>query len=339
MSVPWIGRYRDVLAWAGTAAFALAVFAPKPALAQAYVPPKGDGAVAILYQNQFVEQHSLDDGSPLDRGPTRTHILAVDFTYGMTDRLALNLGVPFVTSNYLGRFVHREAQFGRTSTIDLAGYYATVQDFRLDLRYNAINGTGGVVTPYISVLVPVHNYDYFGHNAAGRRLTEVQLGAFVGRPLDGLLAGLFTQGRLAYSVPQSVAGHRVFRTQLDGEMAYFVTTTLRVFGVVSGQVSHGGVRFVSPDFYNYLDADGKIHHDRIARVNHLNLGGGAQWSLSPAFDVFGSIMHTAYMTNGHVVDYNITAGVSWSFSRGTKKPGTVTSRSESLVKCLCMKGQ
>ena len=34
-----------------------------------------------------------------------------------------------------------------------------------------------------------------------------------------------------------------------------------------------------------------------------------------------------------------TAGVSWSFSRGTKTPGTVAGRTEALVKCLCMKGQ
>jgi hypothetical protein len=337
MSALCNGLRGNVVALAATA-LAFALVAPARATAQSFVPPKGDGAVAILYQNQFVERHSLDDGSPLFAGATRTQVLAIDFTYGLTDRLALNLSVPFVTSDYLGQFMHREAQFGRTSAIDPGGYYGTVQDFRLNLRYNAINRGGGAVTPYVSVLVPVHDYDYFGHNAAGRRLTEVQLGAYVGRALDRL-PGLFVQGRYGYALPQSVAGHRVFRSQWDGEVAYFVRQTLRVFGVVTGQVSHGGVRFVAANFFEYVDADEKIHHDRISRINYFNLGGGAQWALSPTLDVFGSIMRTMSMTNGHVMEYGVTAGVSWSFSRGTKTPGTVAGRTEALVKCLCMKGQ
>jgi len=313
--------------------------APAAATAQAFVPPRGDGAVAILYQNQFVDQHSLDDGSRIDRGATRTQIIAVDLTYGVTDRLAVNASLPFIASHYLGVFPHKAAQFGRDSAIDVGGYHGTFQDLRVDVRYNAINPGGAVVTPYLSAVAPSHYYDYFGHGAAGRRIAELQMGAYIGRTLDRLLPGAFVQARYGYGIPQSVAGVRDYRSLMDGEIGYFLRPSLRVFGVVTGQVSHGGVRFVAPDFFNYLSADGKIHHDRISRVNALNVGGGAQLSLSPTIDVFGSIMHTESMTNGHVLKYGVTAGFSWSFHRGPQRVGALASRRGALVKCLCQKGQ
>ena len=84
----------------------------------------------------------------------------------------------------------------------------------------------------------------------------------------------------------------------------------------------------------------KIHHDRVSRINAFNFGAGAQFSLkSLPSRCFGSIIHTLSMTNGHVLQYGVTAGVSWSFHRGTKKQGTVASHRDALVKCLCQKGQ
>jgi hypothetical protein len=328
---------RDVASAAAMAALALTVIAPAAATAQAFVPKQGDGAVAILYQNQFVKQHSFDDGSHLDRGATRTQIVAVDFTYGLTDRLALNVSLPFVASDYLGTYPHLEAKFGRTSALDFGGYHGTFQDFRLDVRYNAIDGAV-VVTPYVAVATPSHNYDYFGHGAAGRRMTELQVGVYVARSLDQLLPGAFVQARYGYGLPHGVAGVRNYRSLVDGEFGYFVRPNLRVFALAIGQVSHTGVRF-TPDFPSDLSDDMKIHHDRVSRINSFNFGAGAQLSLSSSVDVFGSILHTQSMTNGHVLQYGVTAGASWSFHRGAQKQGTVASQRDALVKCLCQKGQ
>lgn len=338
MSTFRVCRRRDAGLSAVVTVLALTAVAPAAATAQAFVPQQGDGAVAILYQNQYVQWHSLYDGSRLDGGPTRTHVLAVDLTYGLTDRLALNVSLPYIASRYFGSSYHRARDFGRDSALDVAGYYGTFQDFRVDVRYNAIR-SGFVVTPYVSASIPSHNYDYFGHNAAGRRMHELQAGVYVGRVLDRLLPGAFVQARYGFGVPQGVAGMRNVRSMLDGEFGYFVRPNLRVFGVAVGQVSHSGVRFVAPDFFNYMSDEEKIHHDRVSRINAFNFGGGAQLSITPSLDVFGSIMRTASMTNGHVLKYGVTAGVSWSFHRGAKREGTVASQRDALVKCLCQKGQ
>src|SRR2546427_4643622 len=125
------------------------LIAPSLAAAQAWVPQQGDGAVAILYQNQFVYEHTLDDGTRIDRGATRTHIMAIDLTYGVSDRVALNVSLPYIASKYSGVNPHTAAQFGQTSVLDFGGYHGTAQDFRADLRYNAVKGATAI-TPYVS---------------------------------------------------------------------------------------------------------------------------------------------------------------------------------------------
>src|SRR5262245_44923402 len=84
----------------------LVLLAPDDAAAQAWVPLKGEGAVSVLYQDIFVEDHFFDRGQRLDRGSIGTQNLLIDFTYGITDRLAIAVGVPFVSTRYIGRAPH-----------------------------------------------------------------------------------------------------------------------------------------------------------------------------------------------------------------------------------------
>ena len=205
------------------------LFAPTSADAQAWVPQQGDGAVSFLYQNQFVDQHTLDDGTRINRGATRTHIMAVDLTYGLTSRVALNVTLPYIASKYNGLNPHTAAQFGQTSVIDFGGYHATTQDFRIDFRYSAIKGAT-VVTPYFTGIIPSRSYDFFGHAAAGRRVGELQIGAYLGRMLDPVLPGGFVQARYGYGFAHRLVGVRHDRSVLDAEMGYFLRPTVRIFG-------------------------------------------------------------------------------------------------------------
>jgi hypothetical protein len=314
-----------------------ALFTPAAAAAQAWVPSRGDGAVAIVYQNQFVDQHTLDDGVRIDRGETRTHIMAVDLTYGLTNRVALNVSLPYIASKYSGVNPHTAAAFGRTSVLDDGGYHGTSQDFRVDLRYSAVRGATAI-TPYLSGIIPSRNYDYFGHGAAGRRLAEVQVGAYIGRMLDPVLPGGFVQARYAYGFTQQLLDVPHDRSMSEVEIGYFVRPNVRVFVLSFGQISHGGLRF-APDFPAGLTADELVYHDRMSRVNSLDFGGGAQVSLSPSLDLFGSLVHTEIQTNGHALKYSLTTGLSWSFHRGPVGTVPSASRQAALVKCLCQKSE
>ena len=110
---------------------------------------------------------------------------------------------------------------------------------------------------------------------------------------------------------------------------------VRILALGVGQISHGGVRFTRNFPYD-LSSGELVNHDRISRVNSFNFGGGAQVSLSQSVDLFGSIVHTASMTNGHAQKYGVTTGVSWSFHRGAQAKGAVASKRTTLAKCLCL---
>jgi len=332
--------FRDSVAIAVLSAvsvFTIQLLAPVSVRAQAWVPQHGDGAVAVLYQDQFVDQHTLDDGTRINRGETRTHIMAIDLTYGLSDRLALNVNLPYIASKYTGANPHTAAQFGQTSVLDFGGYHGTTQDFRVDLRYNAVKGATAI-TPYLSGIIPSHSYDFFGHGAPGRRLGELQVGAYVGRMFERVLPGVFVQARYAYGFTQQLLDIPHNRSVADAELGYFVRPSVRIFGVATGQISHGGLRFTS-NFPNDLIGDERLQHDRIARINSFNYGGGAQLSLSPTLDVFGSVVHTGAMTNGHALKYGVTTGLSWSFHRGQTAQSIAQAKEHGLIKCLCRKAE
>ena len=123
------------------------------------------------------------------------------------------------------------------------------------------------------------------------------------------------------------------------EAAYFVTPKLRVLGLTSGQITHGGIDFLGSAIMRViLTPDQFLHHDQIQQENFLSLGGGASYSLTESLDVFGSMLHTVAQRNGHELARGVQLGVSWSFttSRARKRASTVAE--DSLVRCLCEKG-
>ena len=125
-----------------------------------------------------------------------------------------------------------------------------------------------------------------------------------------------------------------------------------MFGLASGQYTHGGVDFPlsgpSGLPLQYLPV-----HDVIQQVNALNLGGGFAYSMTDSLDLFASFTRQVTGRNGHVLNHGVTVGTSWSFSRRAKVDGVGAGtgagapRSEyarlngkqegSLGRCICQK--
>ena len=81
------------------------------------------------------------------------------------------------------------------------------------------------------------------------------------------------------------------------------------------------------------------NHDRIARSDMLDLGGGLQVSVSRSFDVFGSYLTTLAGRNGHALQRAVTVGVSWSFGQGLNLGADPSESTRPMVRCLCQKGK
>jgi hypothetical protein len=337
-----------------TAALLVALWLPptvREAGAQAFVPPAGEGTVSFLFQNMLVRDHYLTTTRRDFFGPVDTNVFVLDIGYGVTDRLAVDVALPFVISNYSGDYPH-PMPLG-PPTLDDGRYHGTFQDVRLAVRYNLVGGRTAV-TPFVGSFMPSHGYEYLAHSAPGRGLWEVQVGVAAATLLDRLVPGAFVQGRYSYGFVEPVVLSNIRRnanrSNADLEVGYFVTPGVRVFLLGTGQLTHGGIDFavVGPeDFWPSTfalvstseGADVFRNHDRIDRVNYLNVGGGASVALTDNVDFFGSYMWTAASRNGHALARAVSLGLSVGFGRAREPDQTLTARRQgSLVRCLCQKG-
>ena len=61
--------------------------------------------MAIAFQSINVKKH-LAGTTPVDAGPIQTNVLLTDVTYGVTDKIAVDLALPLVMSRYTGERPH-----------------------------------------------------------------------------------------------------------------------------------------------------------------------------------------------------------------------------------------
>jgi hypothetical protein len=311
---------------------------PARADAQAWVPAQGEGSIAIQWQNAFSRYHYVPR-TPVDIGHIDTNTLVFDATYGLTNKLAVDLSLPYVAAKYNGPQPHPTA-------LDDGTYHGTMQDFRFGVRYNARAGRFAL-TPYVGSILPSHSYEYYAHAAPGRRLKELQVGAYVGRLLDSIVPGAFVQARVAYGFMQPVVDISHSRAMLDVELGDFVTERLRVFALGTGQFTRGGIDipWMGPIG---LPATIQPVHDRIDRAHYVNVGGGGSYSLSDSLDMFGSIVTNIANRNGHGTTRGITLGISWTFKRSgalsardRARAAAETDReaeARALIRCVCQRG-
>jgi hypothetical protein len=320
----------------GLAAIAL----PLEASAQAWTPARGEGSVAVVYQNQNVKKH-LAGTIRADAGQIDTSVLLTDFTYGLTDRIAVDLALPFVMAKYSGAAPHPGTD------VDNGRYHSSFTDLRFALRYNLTRGRA-VVTPYIGSVVPSHSYQYYGHAAPGQRLNELQVGVYAAKLIERGLPGLFVSGRYSYGFVEKVLDISHNRSSADLEVGYFFSPSFRAFAMTNAMYSHGGIDFPATGGMRALPLEYQPVHDQIQRVHALDVGGGVAYSVSEKMDVFASFSRLVTGRNGHALNRGITVGASWSFARKSKAAETavrkapvedaITARREgSLIRCVCQK--
>ena len=265
--------------------------------------------MSLSVQSTGVDKH-LAVSQENDIGRIESLVVLADVTYGLTDRIAVDFAVPFVASRYLGTFPHDG------SNLDDQTWHSTISDVRFALRYNATRGRA-VITPYVGTMVPSHDYVYSAHAAPGMQLREIQVGAYVGHLFESV-PGLFVSGRYSYGFLEKVQDISHNRSSADLEVGYFVSPGLRVFGMTSGQYTHGGVDFPTSGGLRALPLPYQPVHDVIQRVHALKAGGGAAYSLTDSIDVFGSVATQVAGRNGHKLQYRHRArGVLGVHAEGT----------------------
>ncbi len=306
---------------------------------QAWVPPKGNGALAFNYQVIQVDNHFDSQGKqdPLG-GKIATNSVIADFSYSFTDKLAISVGLPFVTTKYDGQKPHQIPNGDGTFSIPLddGKHHSTFQDFSIQVRYNVVNAPLQI-TPFVRAVIPSHDYIFYAHSAPGINTRRLQFGVYAGRVLDPLIPNAYVQGRYSFGLNQKILDISMQTSNADLEFGYFLTPSVRLFGLVSGQVTHGGLDLAYINTLKPADATNpyRFNHDRITTTNYLNFGFGGSYSLNQAIDVYGGMIHARSGKNGHQIKYALTFGVSYGFQGFRPLLNQKSARSEFKRTCIC----
>lgn len=289
--------------------------------------------MSFVFSDSFVDEHDLNGVRDPD-SDIKTKSLLADVTFGVRDNLSITVSLPIVSSKFIGAGTPPHP-----TELDNGEYHTTATDLRFDVRYNVVNRRGFVVTPFAGTVTPSHEYEYFAHAAPGRRVHELQVGTYVGTTLDDVLPGMFLQGRYSYGIQEQFLDISHNRSMYSLESGYFATPDVRVFGMVSGQVTHGGVNAgpragLTPAQF--------LIHDRITRENFLNVGGGIGWAINETVDVFSSFTKQVSALNTHVLDRGILIGASIRLQKPASERGIINlsagNRGMKLARCACQKG-
>lgn len=326
---------------------------PRPACAQAWLPPKGTASLTLGYQ--FYRSTDLSSTRTGDRfydGHIRQHGLVAYLSYGITDRLTASVGLPpYFLASYDGPDPHtwpvlegdsiaRDA--GGTAlflppTLDDGAYHGSFQDLRGELSFMALEGSW-VVTPFVGFSTPSHAYEFHAQTAVGRRLWDLRLGANVGRRLDPFLPDAYFHGRYAFAYRQKTEDLRFNYSFVDLELGYFVTPSLSLRVLASFQLAHDGLKdedfpYDEPrtDGYSlsqwvYLSSEDAavrsqpglpvmLHHDQMMYTKTYNFGLGASLAVTPGLDLSAQVFKTLRARGGRPTDLAVSFWATITLSR------------------------
>jgi hypothetical protein len=238
----------------------------------------------------------------------------VDVEYGITNRLAVSAGLPFVFAKYLGEAPDGPAAFLPYVAGDKCHcLHHGFQDIQFAARYNLVRvGHTFALTPSVSFGAPTHGYDYVGEAVVGFGLKELRVGVDAGQRFDAVVPGLSVEGEYQYAVVQRVLGIAHNRSNGRLELSYEFWRGLTAYWLLSWQHTHGGLRFPE-DVQPFPERWTEFH--RLLRDGYVQMGAGASiavgnWQIAASFlrTVRGMFTHDVRV-------YTLSAGRSFRIRR------------------------
>ncbi len=313
--------------------------------AQAWLPPKGDGVVTVLYQNDVERLHAFSDGRTQDRGHTYQDAVYFETDFSFTDKLAVSAALPFIEGKYVGTYPHLLVR-GQPDTVvalDNGDFHGGFQDYRVNVRY-ALSQRALKIAPFFQTSGPTHDYPTLGHAAIGVNEHEYRVGVNVGRRLNPILPKAFVQGQYAFGMsPLVAAGIAPKRSYGELQLGYLLSRRISFQGSSVLTWSHNGIDFDYNLFPGNLTDEQYLNHDRIGRTRLLDASGSIAYQVNRSTNFFFSIGHSFYGTNTHLRYLVTTVGFSKAFStklspEKTSAVATLQDANKAVV-CTCAKSK
>ena len=291
------------------AGLTVGLLAAAGARGQAWLPPQGEAWLTFGYGNLYSAHHLGFSGPPsATAGSTRTQTLGLGVGYGISDRFALNVSIPFITSIYHGNAPHRAAD-DTILTPDDGRYHGIFQDYRVNLGYQALRGTVAIA-PFFTVVIPSNNYPTLSHAAPGKGLNQVLLGFAAGASLDRIVPGTYAEIYYNYAFVEEVLNLNLNRSDFGFQTGYFITPSLGMRFIALGSYMHGGIAKTP----GQLPPEQFVVHDQIIKGSGVNVGGGLSYELTGNMQVSVSYLRTITGKGGHKLDHGLGFSVTYNFS-------------------------
>ncbi|HEX6880015.1 MAG TPA: hypothetical protein VF135_06605 [Terriglobales bacterium] len=293
-------------------------------MGQAWVPEKGEGTFSTSYNYLSSDGHFGAVGNREPEAAALAQDALFELEYGITDKLAMTFSVPIVTIRYndtnppsaflRGLFDQAVQAVGtdayKHEFLDDGSYHSSVQDLYFDVRYNIVSRPL-VVTPFVGLLIPSHDYAYVGEAAPGRNLREFRFGANVGRELGPLLPKAYLHSQIAFAIPEEALNIRTNRMNVNSEFGYVFNRKFAARGIGNWQYTFNGVRslddLTSPLLF--------LTHERLLKATYWHAGAGFSYAISRKTEISAD-----YVTfvSGSLTHYgkSLTLRISRSFTLG-----------------------
>ena len=278
---------------------AVVIWSARPALAQAWLLPQHTGAITFVVEEVDHVGRMHDDGTREAVGKFVNVGFDAELDYSLTDRFSVSTTLPYIASRYTDP--NPPPPFLPFAAVDACRCWSgALADVGITSRYNLVNGGQEfMLTPFVSVGVPSHAYDYVGEAVPGRRLKELRFGAAAGQRLDRILSGLSLQAGYQYTIVGRVLDVPNNRSNGFIQASIAFPRGLSAGAIVNWQRTHGGLRF-PVDVRDAGISERLTEFHRMLRDNYLHAGGSISYSRGP-WQVSAEALVTARGSNSHDV--------------------------------------
>lgn len=298
-----------------------------PAAAQAFTPEAKELSFTTAYNYVAFEGHFRSDGTRTPEAAAKAQSVLFGLEYGITDRLALTFSVPIIATRYastnppsdvLQTLFNEAVQavghgFYGHQFLDDGQYHATIQDLYFSARYKLVERPF-LLTPFVALGTPSHNYAYVGEAAPGRNLPEVQLGTYAGRDLGPFLRHAFVEGQFSLAIPEQSLNVRTVRTNLALEFDYLISRKFAVRGIANWQHTFSGLHFPQ----DLTTPELTLTHERLLKANYCHVGGGVAYSITPKTDISADFVTFVSGSDTHY-GTGLSVSVTRAFNLGFRK--------------------
>ena len=284
---------------------------PSSAAAQAFTPPAQVGSVTFSWQWVDNTGHILTDGTFLPRGQSVTTSVLAEVDYGVTERFAATVSVPFVFARYTGDL----PPFSGLERDSCRCWNSSFQDFSLAARYR-FGDEFWSITPNVRFVLPSHDYPYRGEAVVGPNLNQMLLGITGAWRLTPALPKANLQIGYTYAtVEKATEDLRANRSNVVASFGYALSRSWFVHGGALYQKIHSGLTaFEVPN----APPEERAQADRLLKMRYWHLTGGVSYSAGFA-DLFLSIEPYLWGRDTHDgIAY--TVGSTWYFDFSRPRP-------------------